>query len=69
MVERRLRSGKNFDAISVGKDTWINPSMSFFCLHHFPYLAFVRDQRLKQMHAMLDLTAEKIQASTLFPIF
>ncbi|EJC99364.1 uncharacterized protein FOMMEDRAFT_23222 [Fomitiporia mediterranea MF3/22] len=26
MVERRLRSGKNFDAISEGKDTWVTPS-------------------------------------------
>lgn len=28
MTERRTRSGKNFDAISEGKDGWINPGTS-----------------------------------------
>ncbi|THH04647.1 hypothetical protein EW145_g5364 [Phellinidium pouzarii] len=28
MVERRTRSGKNFDAISEGTDTWVSPGMS-----------------------------------------
>lgn len=29
MVERRLRSGKNFDAISEGKDTWVDPGKGY----------------------------------------
>lgn len=30
MHDRRLRSGKNFDAISEGHDTWVNPGMGTF---------------------------------------
>lgn len=32
MRERRLRSGKNFDAISEGQDTWVNPGKIVVCL-------------------------------------
>ncbi|KAL5523065.1 hypothetical protein ACEPAF_1332 [Sanghuangporus sanghuang] len=35
MVERRLRSGKNFDAISVGKDTWVNPGVWILNRRHY----------------------------------